>query len=210
MTIYWLKHRGTLFPVPQGDCLLGRNPDCLIVLTSERVSREHAVVRRIHTGLEIEDLGSRNGTWVNGARIVRPAVLEPGDEVQLGEDVLEVVVQPNPQVAVTVSGVASPLTEERERQRRSLEWVEGEIGNLAPDADRAAAAPRLRELVDDLLERQEQWGVVLSSEETQRLADVAQTLASWARSRQFERWSRDVMQYLARRLPSSEGPRSSR
>jgi hypothetical protein len=55
MIIYWLKHRGTFFPVHQGDSLLGRSPECLIVLPSERVSREHAVVRRIHCGLEIED-----------------------------------------------------------------------------------------------------------------------------------------------------------
>ena len=81
MIIYWLKHKGTFFPVHQGDSLLGRSPECLIVLPSERVSREHAVVRRIHCGLEIEDLGSRNGTWVNGSRIRRATVLQQGDEV---------------------------------------------------------------------------------------------------------------------------------
>ena len=81
MIIYWLKHRGTFFPVHQGDSLLGRSPECLIVLPSERVSREHAVVRRIHCGLEIEDLGSRDGTWVNGTRIRRATVLQEGDEL---------------------------------------------------------------------------------------------------------------------------------
>lgn len=211
MTIYWLKHKGTLFPVHQGDCLLGRNPECLIVLASERVSREHAVVRRIHTGLEIEDLGSRNGTWVNGTRIRRPTVLEPRDEVQLGEDVLEVVIQPNPQVPVTVSGVASPLGEEGDRQRQSLEQIESAMARLGPADDAATAAHRLRGAVDALLARQGEWGVVLSIDETRRLANVARTLATWVPSHQFERWSEDVLQHLSRRsAPIAEVPRTLR
>jgi hypothetical protein len=211
MTIYWLRHKGTLFPVPPGDCLLGRSPECLIVLASERVSREHAVVRRIHTGLEIEDLGSRNGTWVNGTRIRRPTVLEPRDEVQLGEDLLEVVVQPNPQVPVTVSGVASPLGEEGDRQRQSLEQIESAMGRLGPADDPATAAHRLRTAVDELLARQDEWGVVLSIDETRRLANVARTLAGWVQSHQFERWSEEVLQHLSRRsAPIAEAPRTSR
>jgi pSer/pThr/pTyr-binding forkhead associated (FHA) protein len=106
MNIYWLKYKGTYFPIRQGDALLGRSPECLIILPSERVSREHAVVRQIHTGLEIEDLGSRNGTWVNGARINGKTVLEPGDQVTLGDDVLEVVCKANAQAPVTIAGAS--------------------------------------------------------------------------------------------------------
>lgn len=109
MIIYWLKHKGTFFPVSPSDCLLGRNPECLIVLATERVSREHAVVRRTHAGLEIEDLQSRNGTWVNNQQIVRPTALHNGDRVVLGDDVLEVVVKPNALAPITVAGVASPF-----------------------------------------------------------------------------------------------------
>jgi len=36
MTLYWLKYKGTLFPIHQGDCLLGRSPECPVVLASER------------------------------------------------------------------------------------------------------------------------------------------------------------------------------
>ncbi len=109
MIIYWLKHKGAYFPVRQGDCLVGRSQECLIVLSSERVSREHAVVRRIHCGLEIEDLHSRNGTWVNGVRIVRPTVLQRGDKVVVGDDMLEVVLKPNARAPVTLAGV--PVSE---------------------------------------------------------------------------------------------------
>lgn len=111
MIIYWLKYKGTVFPVAPSDCLLGRNPECLIVLASERVSREHAVVRRTPAGIEIEDLQSRNGTWVNDRLIERPTALQNGDRVIIGEDLLEVVVKPNARAPITVAGVLSPFRE---------------------------------------------------------------------------------------------------
>jgi pSer/pThr/pTyr-binding forkhead associated (FHA) protein len=198
MIIYWLKHKGTFFPVHQGDSLLGRSPECLIVLPSERVSREHAVVRRIHCGLEVEDLGSRNGTWVNGTRIRRATVLSQGDEVQLGDDVLEVVLKPNAQIPVTVSGVTSSLSEESNRQRQVLERVEYDMAQLAAGDDYAEAARQMRGTIDELMESLGEWGVVLSAEETRRLANVAHALAGWARNNQFERWSLNLEAQLLR------------
>jgi predicted component of type VI protein secretion system len=199
MTIYWLKHKGTYFPVHQGDSLLGRSPECLIILASERVSREHAVVRRIHCGLEIEDLGSRNGTWVNGTRIRRATVLEQGDEVRLGEDLLEVVLKPNAQVPVTVSGVSSAISEEADRQRQVLHHVEQAMSELAPGDDHVVAAHRLRSLIDELMESLGEWGLVLSDEETRRLANVAHALSGWAGSVPFERWSLELVDRLFQR-----------
>lgn len=196
--LYWLKHRGTLFPVPHGDALLGRSPDCLIVLASERVSREHAVVRRIHCGLEIEDLGSRNGTWVNGQRIRRATVLSQGDEVQLGDDLLEVVLRQDARVPVTVEGVSSDLSRESARQRQVLERVEYEMAQVAPGDDPAGHAQRLRAVIDELMDGLGRWGIVLSPEEARRLADAGHVLAGWARSHQFERWSSSLEARLLR------------
>jgi len=205
MTLYWLKYKGTLFPIHQGDCLLGRSPECPVVLASERVSREHAVVRRIHSGLEIEDLASRNGTWVNGARIRYPTVLEPGDEIELGEDLLEVVIQQNARMPETVSGVASPVGQETARQRRILEQMEQALARLGPEEDARAAAHRFRPAVDELMERQAEWGILLAPEEARRLAKVAQTLATWADTSQFDRWFERVLQQLTPSPPHSSG-----
>jgi hypothetical protein len=202
MTLYWLKHRGTLFPVLHGDCLLGRSPDCLIVLGSERVSREHAVVRRIHSGLQIEDLGSRNGTWVNGARIRYATVLQPGDEVLLGEDLLEVVIQQDRQVPVTVSGLVSPAGPESEQQRHALEQVEAAVAQLGPHDDMRAAAHRLRPALDELMARQAEQGLVFAPEEARRLVRVARTLAMWSQNHQFERWFQEVLQRLTGGAPA--------
>jgi pSer/pThr/pTyr-binding forkhead associated (FHA) protein/S1-C subfamily serine protease len=67
---------------------LGRSADCTVVLGGEHarvVSGVHAELRYVAGAWQIADLASRNGTFVNGRRLVAPAVLAPGDLVSLGE-----------------------------------------------------------------------------------------------------------------------------
>lgn len=59
-----------------------------IIEPHETVSRLHAVVERVTGGWVLEDLGSRNGTFVNGERVVGPRALRPADEVMLGTAIL--------------------------------------------------------------------------------------------------------------------------
>jgi len=54
------------------------------------VSRRHAQLRFQDDGLIIEDLGSANGTLVNGRPISEPTLIQDGDEVTLGETILRV------------------------------------------------------------------------------------------------------------------------
>jgi DNA-binding winged helix-turn-helix (wHTH) protein len=70
--------------VPEGETLVGRGTECGIRLPSSRVSRVHARVRGDGTRVVVEDAGSKNGTWVNRARLDGPAPLEDGDEVLFG------------------------------------------------------------------------------------------------------------------------------
>lgn len=199
MNIYWLKHRGAFFPVHQGDCLLGRSAECLIILASEQVSREHAVVRRIHCGLEIEDLGSRNGTWVNGERVRRPTVLYAGDEVKLGEDLLEVVLKPNARAPVTVSKVANQVGEESQRQRTALEELESAVAQRECSDDRMTAAVELRDEIERFLANTGEFGVLLSEAETRRLEGLAVRLAGWAGDQRFSSWSSTLGVRLGRK-----------
>lgn len=72
---------GKTFPVGK-EMVIGRQQDCDIPVPAEEVSRHHARVKPTADGLSVEDLGSANGTWVNGKR-VQQGLLRPGEELRL-------------------------------------------------------------------------------------------------------------------------------
>ncbi|MBJ8347145.1 FHA domain-containing protein [Antrihabitans sp. YC2-6] len=76
-------------PIPADSLTVGRSPDNDIVVRDVLVSRRHAVVHGGPSGLEIDDLGSVNGTFVGGARVSR-APLSDGDVVTIGNTDLSV------------------------------------------------------------------------------------------------------------------------
>src|SRR5580765_4405754 len=66
-------------------CRIGRNEGNTIVLEDDLASRNHAIVQTSESGVYyLTDLGSTNGTLVNGSRVTVPVVLRPGDKVQIG------------------------------------------------------------------------------------------------------------------------------
>lgn len=79
---------GSEHPLRGPTTTIGRALESDIVITSTRVSREHARVRREGWRAILEDLGSTNGTWLNGERLLQPAELHDGDRIQLGDVVL--------------------------------------------------------------------------------------------------------------------------
>ena len=62
--------------------VVGRHPRCDARLDSDRVSRRHCVVTKDAHGVVVRDLGSTNGTWINGWRVAC-GWLKPGDEVSI-------------------------------------------------------------------------------------------------------------------------------
>lgn len=72
-----------------GSLEIGRDPGAGLVLDDELVSRHHARITPFDGGAVVEDLGSRNGTFVNGNEIHSPTKVEPGDHVLIGVSVLE-------------------------------------------------------------------------------------------------------------------------
>jgi serine/threonine protein kinase len=101
------------------DLVVGRhNAD--INLPDLEVSRRHALIRPVAGGIEIEDLGSSNGTYVNGRRIGKSTVVAPGDRIQLGQSHLRIeigaplaapaVPQPAPEAASEPLQTQPPLS----------------------------------------------------------------------------------------------------
>jgi DNA-binding response OmpR family regulator len=65
------------------ETVIGRDPACDISLADRLVSRRHAVIRRTADGFVAADLGSKNGTWLNGAPLGAPARLADGDQLSI-------------------------------------------------------------------------------------------------------------------------------
>jgi len=74
---------GRSWPIEKDRVIIGRGEDCDVVLGERRVSRRHAQIRRLDSQYVLEDLGSRNGTYVNGRETIGPYVLQDGDEIQI-------------------------------------------------------------------------------------------------------------------------------
>lgn len=66
------------------EVVIGRSPDCDIVLDDPNVSRRHCLVKRTWDGFTAQDLGSRNGVAVNGRQLEAARILRDGDELDVG------------------------------------------------------------------------------------------------------------------------------
>ncbi len=101
----WLKiesgdRRGETLEIRNRQFLIGRDDGCDLTLDDERTSRHHARIETLETGgLVVRDLGATNGTFVDGARISQPTVLEGGETIRIGRT--ELTVSRNEPVALT-------------------------------------------------------------------------------------------------------------
>ena len=67
------------------DVIIGRQPSCDVWIDSPDVSRRHARITVRSNAVVIEDLGSKNGTWVGADRVDAPRELHDGDRIRLGD-----------------------------------------------------------------------------------------------------------------------------
>jgi Domain of unknown function (DUF4388)/FHA domain len=85
------KYQGGEYPLAQsGDLVIGRSSELDLVLIEDMVSRKHARITLASGGITIADLGSTNGTFVNGEK-VRRAELKEGDRILIGTNILKLV-----------------------------------------------------------------------------------------------------------------------
>jgi len=82
-----LHGEGREFPLTQGSNVIGRTADAAVCVDRTEVSRCHARVVVNGTTATVEDLGSKNGTFLNGQRLRQPTVLADGDEIWIGRSI---------------------------------------------------------------------------------------------------------------------------
>lgn len=81
--------RGRVYDLPT-EATIGRSPGCQVAVDDSTVSQLHARIFRKEDQLFIEDLGSKNGTYLNRKRVTGATPVRRGDRIQVGKHVLEV------------------------------------------------------------------------------------------------------------------------
>ena len=71
----------------RAQMVLGREETCDIVIPMRQISRQHLRLKLEGGGVVVEDLRSKNGTWVNGYRLIGARALEDGDEIRISKDI---------------------------------------------------------------------------------------------------------------------------
>lgn len=80
---------GKIFDLEGEEWVLGRSPDCDVVLDAAAVSRRHLILRNDSGRFSVKDLGSRNGTYINGSRVQESAPLRNRDQMLICDILFE-------------------------------------------------------------------------------------------------------------------------
>ncbi len=81
--------KGTTIALGQNPVLIGRSPECSLVLTDDYSSGRHARLFPSQGRWVVEDLGSTNGTFIGRNQLTSPTPVEPGTQLRIGRTVLE-------------------------------------------------------------------------------------------------------------------------
>jgi hypothetical protein len=102
---------GKIYELVQDELTIGRDITNRVVINDPEVSRRHAKLTAQMGGYVIEDLGSTNGTFVDGQRLMGPHALRPGQTVMLGEKIALAYEALGFDPNATLVGVGSPQTQ---------------------------------------------------------------------------------------------------
>ncbi|MCA9034338.1 MAG: FHA domain-containing protein [Planctomycetaceae bacterium] len=137
------KHAGQIIPLNRRKFLIGREQDCQLRPNSEMVSRHHCVFSLDDFAVRLRDLGSTNGTFVNGNRIAKETVLSSGDHIVIGNLEFKLVVTPGASIDPSASSSGFDLkTKPEDTQVTSQTVLEIPVARQdAAPAEPAAAEP---------------------------------------------------------------------
>src|SRR6516225_7182856 len=120
---------GRQFSLAAGPTILGRQMDCTICLDAKAVSRQHAQILLEDGAYFVEDMGSSNGTFVNGSRITGRVPLTENDTLQIGPYLFTLRLPPPPEnqedmiIKEQVSAVLSNVTLFRQDPGQKLQVI---------------------------------------------------------------------------------------
>jgi pSer/pThr/pTyr-binding forkhead associated (FHA) protein len=203
LRFFWLELNGARYTLREGETLIGRGPECTLYVDDTAVSRAHALVRRVGPYITISDLGSSNGTFVNGALVEDTRVLEPGDTVtvgncglKLGGDAIEPSAIP-PAIEIIERRSERPQAQvTTDPQFGAIAVLESLVAGREVAEDPLQLATMIRSSVDRLLATTAARGQVIAPAEATRLSGVVQSVASWFPDHSLDAWAKQVRERL--------------
>ncbi len=144
---------GMVFDITKEITTFGRDVASDVVLGDAEVSRQHARLTRTPGGYVLEDLGSTNGTFINGERLSAPRVLRPGDLLGLSEKVTLTFESTAPASAETV---ISPVAG-AERYAPTMREEAPMRTPLPIDVGQPIPTPRAQSVSEDKPKKRSPW-----------------------------------------------------
>jgi predicted component of type VI protein secretion system len=205
-----IRHLGQVYQLTQRQTLVGRSRRCVIVLESRLASREHCVFERSGAAVTLIELGSKNGTWVNGERVTRRRQLATGDEVRIGSDHLEVTensrqVGGEPRRQVETLRMERKPSDEQFEDDSTATVDHASVLDLAEVLLETAGGPDQRPqttrvilaAVDELLDHAGLTQPYLGVTEEHRLRVIADRVQSWWPDGSMNAWRHGVESRIA-------------
>jgi serine phosphatase RsbU (regulator of sigma subunit)/pSer/pThr/pTyr-binding forkhead associated (FHA) protein len=206
---------GKTFPLESEEAVLGRNATCQVVINVPAVSREHAVVRRINGQFFIEDMHSRNGTFVNNQEISTRTLLRNGDRIKICDNLFtfQDATQLPPLPSTMRRGEAEPEGEDTTSNvEATLQPGQGSGRNLfeTPSADKYALLldlssdlgqqtfqldqllPKIVEQLFNVFRQADRGFVILAEDGTERL--IPKVIRTRHQDETTARFSRRIVQ----------------
>jgi hypothetical protein len=138
--------------IPVAEFVIGRGEECHLRPRSDAISRRHCVIVVNDKEVVLRDLGSKNGSYVNGQRVEGSCVVQPGDQVQVGPLQFELVIEhtlggTKRPAARDVKEVAARTAASASQDLDIANWLEEDDDT---DVSRAVASPETRQFrIDD-------------------------------------------------------------
>jgi hypothetical protein len=171
LIVYEGEQEGQRWLLDQAVTIIGRGSDCEVVIPERMISRHHAQIERQGGGYFLRDLGSKNGTYVNGQEVYAdPYRLKDGDEIQIALCIKMGFVGADATIPLELNGPNRGLSIDKAAKRAFVGGHE-----LTPPL--SLAQYRLLELLldnaDNVVSRDEIVQVVWSEEESMGISEQA-------------------------------------
>jgi hypothetical protein len=176
------------FPLCKARVLIGRDNACELRVPLPSVSRKHCELKVASGSVKLRDLGSSNGTFINGNKVKAETPLSPGDRIQVGAVIFTVIIdgvpaslEPSDTLMAAQAqaerdhGAAGPAEAKARKSRQDASSRKDDVKPATPSKAASAASDELDALLssigDDLLDRSDVGSLEDSSAEVELLSD---------------------------------------